>query len=113
MIIRHFRDVHTMNAPLCLTLADFTPLVGQSLGVALGELPAVPLTLVEATPLTPHPHPGQVRDPFSLIFEGPGTVFLEQHSYDVTLPVHGRQALFLVPIGRSAAGGFRYQAVFT
>ncbi len=48
---------------------------------------------------------------FSLFFEGPSNVFLQQGVYALDHAQLGEQILLLVPVGRSE-GRFRYEAVF-
>lgn len=48
---------------------------------------------------------------FSLFFEGPPDVFLQQGVYAFDHEQLGEVTLFLVPIARSE-GGFRYESVF-
>lgn len=67
------------------------------------------LRLIECGRLTPHP--GSLRDPFSLIFRGPAAPVLPQRTYPLDNPHTGPLEIFIVPIGRDAAGVL-YQAVF-
>lgn len=48
---------------------------------------------------------------FSLFFEGPPDVFLQQGVYALEHEQLGEVTLFVVPVGRSE-GGFRYESVF-
>ena len=48
------------------------------------------------------------RDGFSIFFQGPGDVLLQQRTYD--FPSLG--SLFIVPVGKSSEG-YEYEAVFT
>ena len=53
------------------------------------------------------------RNPFSLNFLGPGTIYLEQKIYPMTHDAFpDGLELFLVPIGKDARG-YQYEAVFT
>ena len=74
----------------------------------VGEGPAE-VELVECNRLKSHAE--EKREPFSLVFRGPAEPFLPQRTYvlrnERTEPVE----VFLVPVGRDAAG-FLYEAVF-
>ena len=52
------------------------------------------------------------RDPFSLIFVGPGEPMLPQAIYALTHADLGVLEIFVVPIAGDAEG-VRYQAIFT
>ena len=92
-----------------LTLADFSPLQGGRFDLNAGDDGWVPLALIEANALTPHP--SAVRAPFSLVFEGPAQPLLPQATYGLAHPTLGPLDIFLVPVARSPAG-IRYEAVF-
>jgi hypothetical protein len=94
-----------------LAWSDFAPCLAQSFRVALaGE--SLDLELVGAEPLgSGDPSPGR-RRPFSLIFRGPPAPVLAQRIYRLENAELGALEIFLVPIGRDAAG-LRYEAVFT
>jgi hypothetical protein len=51
------------------------------------------------------------RQPFSLVFRGPGEELLPQSTYLLEHPELGALQIFLVPISRDE-GGARYEAVF-
>lgn len=97
-----------------LTHEHFAPLVGQDVTVETGAHGAWTMRLVEATvgtqPGGPGPE-GQQRLQFSLVFLGPAEQVLPQGTYAVTHDAVGEQHLFLVPLGRDAAG-VRYEAAF-
>ena len=65
------------------------------------------LKLVEATDLGSTPR----QEQFSLVFEGPSNLLLNQAIYRLEHAELGDLDLFLVPIGRHGEG-FTYQAVF-
>ena len=96
-----------------LTLTQLTPLVGTrfSLHGAAEAEGALAVTLVEASALPAHP--GAVRVPFSLLFEGPAQPLLPQAIYGLAHAALGTVPLdvFLVPVSRSPQGT-RYEAVF-
>ena len=52
------------------------------------------------------------RQPFSIVFRGPGDVLLPQRIYRMEHAEIGSFELFLVPIGPDEKG-LRYEAVFT
>ena len=52
------------------------------------------------------------RQPFSLVFRGPGDVLLPQRIYRMEHSEIGTFELFLVPIGPDEEG-LRYEAIFT
>jgi hypothetical protein len=94
-----------------IDLSIFEPRVGETFTAHLGD-GDYPLTLSEATALTPNGFPGMNRDPFQLKFTGPGPRRLKQHVYVLGNGVLGEMEIFLVPIGQHG-GDFLYQAVFT
>jgi hypothetical protein len=53
-----------------------------------------------------------MREPFSLLFEGPNASVLQQGTYLLAHAELGEQPLFLVPVGRNAERT-TYQAIFT
>ena len=96
-------------APALLHLAQFAPLVGTVFSLQPADATALPATLVEATAAGTPAFQG--REPFSLMFECPGSDVLPQGMQLLQHPALGPLELFLVPVGRSPAG-VRYQAVF-
>ena len=70
---------------------------------------AVDLVLAEVTKLGSR---DGGRDPFSLIFIGPGKPVLPQAIYALDHSRLGPLEIFLVPIG-PRDGGMRYEAIFT
>jgi hypothetical protein len=99
-----------------LTLATFAPLVGQVLRLRLDDGAAVEVVLESATesPGTGWRPPGDgpVRTPFSLVFRGPPQFVLPQRIYRFEHDVLGEVDIFVVPIGRTAAG-VAYEAIFS
>ena len=92
-----------------LTVESFAPAVGDAFAVH-GATPApLRLELAEARPLGPAPPGG--RAPFSLVFRGPADPVLAQRIYRLEHAGLGTLEIFLVPVGRDAAGT-RYEAVF-
>lgn len=93
-----------------LVLEDFADKVGDVFAVSEEGVPAIPLTLTEAEPLT-NRLPPNVRPPFSLIFLGKDPRVLPQRIYRLEHKGLGEVAIFLVPIGKNAEG-VSYQATF-
>lgn len=91
-----------------LTLATFEPLVGDRFAV---DGAAADLALVLHSATAAGEWPGG-RDPFSLVFVGPGEPLLAQAIYALRHAELGRLEIFLVPVARDGAG-VRYEAVFT
>ena len=87
-------------------LAGFSAQCGTRFAVV--GLDGVALDLFEAVPLD-----GQAPDErrFSLMFRSPAQPILPQATYTLEHAVLGALAIFLVPVGRDAAGA-QYQAIF-
>ena len=101
-----------------VTVAEFSGCLGSTFSVySGGALGIIPVELIEATGLGSGGLPyadGVRREPFSLIFRGSRMLPLSQGNYPVKHDKLGAFALFLVPIGPSAADGKqRYQAIFS
>jgi hypothetical protein len=97
-----------------LTLGDFSPLVGETFRVHVDDGRESAFVLVEAKSLaTPGaaPNPRRVREPFSLLFHGPGDVRLPQRIYRLEHRALGSREVFLVPVG-VRDGGYDYEAIF-
>ena len=83
----------------------------QVFDVLLGDS-SIAMTLVEIDKLSPHP--GAMREAFSLIFRSESQLVLPQRTYSMrnrSIENAEPVGVFLVPIGRDAKG-VRYQAVF-
>jgi hypothetical protein len=91
-----------------MSLQHFAGTVGEDFALDLGTA-SMTLALIEAKPLVHHP--GGMRQPFSLVFRATSPVVLPQKIYPLVNATLGRHGIFLVPIGRDAAGVL-YQAVF-
>lgn len=87
---------------LGLSQATFDRLVGSGFRVLVDEDRAVSVKLVECRAL-PHVSRREVlairAEPFSLLFEGPGDLVLEQQIYRLEHPDLGELDLFLVTVG--------------
>lgn len=92
-----------------LSLMDFVPLVGDAFALVDGQAGRHPAALVEARALGTPVHDG--RQPFSLLFQGADRPLLPQSVYSVQHPALQPQDIFLVPVGRVAAG-VQYEAIF-
>jgi hypothetical protein len=88
----------------------FGPRVGEAFDMDMGGA-TTPLTLVQVQPLTLHVGGPQRRAPFSLIFRSQSQIVFPQKTYRLTNATVGAIEVFLVPVGREAAGVV-YQAVF-
>lgn len=93
-----------------LVFEDFKDKVGQSFSLAEQNVPAISLTLTEAQPLR-FPTLQGVRPPFSLMFVAQHPVILPQQLYRMEHEALGALSIFLVPVGKDAAG-ISYQATF-
>jgi hypothetical protein len=93
-----------------VTKETFEPITGQVFQLALGDGRHVPLEL--AAVLGTGLQGAASREQFSLHFRGPSTPMLSQQIYRLVHSDLGILDLFLVPIGRDAAGMI-YEAVFT
>ena len=100
----------TLPTPLS-TLGQFAGLVGAGFSLHGATEAPLAVTLVEATALPVHP--GALRSPFVLLFEGPAQPQLPQATYGLAHAALGPAPMdiFLVPVSRSPAG-LRYEAVF-
>jgi hypothetical protein len=96
------------------TPASFTPHVGTVFTISFTD-GTLALTLGVVEPhgtRAPRPDAPDLRtEPFSLLFLGPLRPVLPQRTWDLTHPVLGTLAVFLVPLGPEN-GRMRYEAVF-
>jgi hypothetical protein len=97
-----------------VTAADFAPLVGTPFQVDLAKAGSTLIMLVQAQEIHRQLPPGfraPPRQPFSLVFQGPGSIRLPQDTYHLLHPMIGAIDLFLVPIGQRGPIS-HYQAIF-
>jgi len=97
-----------------LTLQQFAPLIHQRFLIEVDEHNAFDVELIEVSALPCHPMQGgavPAREPFSLIFRGPGAFYVPQRLYAFQNETLGRHELFMVPIGPDEVG-HRYQVIF-
>lgn len=93
-----------------LSREAFAGRTNEAFDVSMGES-SVAMTLVEVQSLNPHPYPGMMREPFSLIFRSGSPVVFPQKTYRLKNATLGALDVFLVPVGRDVQGVL-YQAVF-
>jgi hypothetical protein len=95
-----------------LSAETFAPHRGTAFAADPGDggEPVV-LRLDEVTP--GRAQPGAPREnPFSLVFTGPPDQVLGQGLYELSHPVLGTVAIFVVPLGPGPDGRPRYEAIF-
>jgi hypothetical protein len=94
-----------------LTIETFTPHVGTSFRLVLGEAGAQQLTLSAVEALSAA-SAAERRTPFSLTFHTAKRGALPQAIYRLEHPSLSALELFLVPLGPDEKG-MRYEAIFT
>jgi hypothetical protein len=94
-----------------LTLATFTPLVGETFEIDAGAGTLVPLTLIEARATAAEGDTRRLREPFTLLFRGPRAPVYAQQIVPLRNATLGALELFLVPLQPTAEGSL-YEAVF-
>lgn len=95
-----------------LTADDFLPKKSEPFQMVLDGADALDLVLVEIATKTIRDFPGKIRDPFSLFFEGTKGIYCPQGVYRLRHGSGWEAEIFLVPIGDTPDGTYRYQAVF-
>jgi hypothetical protein len=93
-----------------LVFEDFADKLGQVFAIDSPGVPGIPMSLIEAEPLTNRLRPG-MRPPFSLVFLAKDPRVLPQSIYRMEHTELGVLEIFLVPIGKDAEG-VSYQATF-
>ena len=88
------------------TEATFLELMNTTFRVHPAGVDPIEVELVKVTPLS---SPRQVQ--FSIVFQGPGNLFLQQRIYSMSHDKLGEFDLFLVPVAQNQSG-FQYEAVF-
>ena len=88
----------------------FSPHVGTTFRVAVGDGEPVVLELIEAKPLTPSPCAPR-QDPFALMFRGPVDLFFPQNIYAISHPLLGTMELFLIPRQPDPDGSY-FECIF-
>lgn len=94
-----------------LTIDVFEPHVGSSFWLHEGNH-KVELRLERAAKVMESEAARLQRNPFSLFFLGPGSIYLEQKIYRIKHDAFPEPLdIFLVPVGKDARG-YLYEAVF-
>ena len=99
----------TTDAPL--TEEEFSRHLNTSFDVQVGDSQRVELKLLKVEGYKERPGEEQGMERFAVYFEGPAEPYLPQNTYTLEHERMGSNAIFIVPVGRSA-DGFHYQAVF-
>lgn len=99
-----------------LTIESFQTHVNELFVVRVdlidADYPTLDLTLLSVSPLGRPPGEDEDRrQPFALLFRGPGQPVLAQHTFQVDNERLGALALFLVPVGPDGSA-MQYEAVF-
>jgi hypothetical protein len=90
-----------------LHVEDFTPHLNTKFLASREGLPSIELELVSAV----DSGSTDKQEMFAVSFRGPGNLILPQAIYALAHPAFEGLSLFLVPIGRDAAG-VNYEAIF-
>ena len=96
------------------TVDQFRPLLNQQWQLYADDQQYM-LELIEVTDLPHHTHAADLplsRQPFSLVFRGAAEIVLPQRMYRIEHPNLSVEAMFLVPVGRTAQGTL-YEAVYS
>jgi hypothetical protein len=96
------------------TIETFSELLGSTFRVHLDGSEQFDVELISATALggSAGEELPDSRQPFSIVFRGPGDVLLPQRIYRTEHDQIGSFELFIVPIGPDEKG-LRYEAIFT
>jgi pimeloyl-ACP methyl ester carboxylesterase len=96
------------------TVETFSGHLGGTFRIHSGGSDPLEVELISATALGEGPERGSSgrRQPFSIVFRGPGNILLPQRIYRMEHEEIGSFELFLVPIGPDESG-LRYEAIFT
>ena len=95
-----------------LTINDFSDKIGQVFKIKFEDNVEVDLTLAKAE-VGKYKTPGTMREPFSLLFSGPGNLRLSQGAFALENEALGSLPIFIVPVGENTDGTISYQAVFS
>ena len=82
------------------TEEDFRPHEGTMFSVHFESRPPVELVLTQVKSFNPETSAELNMERFSLFFQGPGDVMLQQGTYRFVHPEMGELTLFIVPVGR-------------
>jgi hypothetical protein len=94
------------------TIETFSEHLGSTFRIHPDSSPPLDFELISATELGGSAGEETHRQPFSIVFRGPGDVLLPQRIYRMEHEVIGVFDLFLVPIGPDEKG-LHYEAIFT
>jgi hypothetical protein len=96
------------------TVETFSGHVGEAFRIHPGASNPLDVELISATGLGEESESSgsDRRQPFSIVFRGPGNLLLPQRIYRMEHAEIGSFELFLVPIGPDDKG-HRYEAIFT
>ena len=95
-----------------LTHECFSPQIGTTFVAHHSGENSYPLRLDAVKEKPRSRAPDGNRDPFSLLFSGPGPNYLVQGTYCLSHPAMGEMEVFVVPVGERS-DGFVYQVVFS
>jgi hypothetical protein len=93
------------------TEEDFKQHEGTKFRVLVESPAPVELELTRVKSYNPQASEQMNMERFSLFFQGPDDVMLQQGTYPLEHPAMGELNLFVVPIGRDERG-FQYEVVF-
>jgi len=93
------------------TAEDFRPHVGTKFRIRVEAPRPLELELTSVKSYDPLPEEERAMERFSLFFQGPPDMLLQQGNYVYEHPSLGEQMFFTVPIGQEDQG-FRYEVVF-
>jgi hypothetical protein len=94
------------------TVETFSEHLGSTFRIHLEASEQYDVELISATALGGSTGEEMPRQPFSIVFRGPGDVLLPQSIYHMEHDQIGSFELFIVPIGPDEKG-LRYEAIFT
>jgi hypothetical protein len=93
------------------TEEDFRQHEGTKFRVLVEAPEPFELELLKVQGYQPQENEGREMERYSLTFNGPAHMFLQQGTYAMEHPAMGEMQLFIVPIGRDERG-FQYEVVF-
>jgi|SRR5215208_6287571 len=95
------------------TVQTFAGHLGSTFRIYPDSSNPLEVELISATELSGRPEreASGSRQPFSIVFRGPGNILLPQRIYQMEHAQIGSFELFLVPIGPDEVG-LRYEAIF-
>lgn len=109
-LIRSFSSTQTIQ-PINMALSDFTRLMGEEFRLKTKDGSDLHAKLIEAEVFKTHQALRFRRKPFSLVFDLPGDVNLNQDIYLVSHPQIGSMEILMVPVDLPTKSS-RLEAVF-